>query len=652
MFGVKLEDYSHWVNGGRLQAKLFADHKNLLALFSDKVRPITCTRPSRDKMTRWGMNLMRLTYTIHHIDGIHNHLADLGSRWGNRFARAKAEASRAVGLSGGANMLMSSRTSASKKALRLPKSKVDDDVVKSDLDVKEFILPSAKGLVDRDVLNAVQKQFAGQKPEGLMQGGANPSLWQNKMGLVWVPDGAKVVQKLLYALAHQGLSGHRGATVTTAILSEEVFWSTMAADVAKWRSLCLQCLKNAQGDLLVPRPLGSSLVPEYPGEVVSTDYIKMGMSRSGFVYVLMHVDKLSRAVQFSPAVAATAIHASRATLTWAARYGLPKYLISDGGSHFKNSLMEELAAVLGFDHHITLAYCPWANGSVEVVGKDLLWTCRTLLSELKFSADEWDLCLALIEYSIMHRKRTVLGGRSALEVMTGRKPDNAVRMALWTGVRLKDAQRGDIDMAVVDKYCERLERSLANLHEQVRDEGERRRRNQAMLTARAPAMRFNVGDLVMVPAENNMANPIRHSKVMCRWQGPYEVVWSVSEVEYVVRLLGDEREACVHWRRMRRLAGPGIAITKELKDSAQHDKQKFLVESFEDWSVNTDGEVDLLVKWRGHDDSNNTWEPLEQLVGDVPVLVATYVKENKGWPDLERGHRNAVRANRASKKKK
>ena len=59
VFGVKLEDYSHWVNGGRMAAKLFADHKNLLALFDDKVRLVTCTRPSRDKMTRWGFNLMR-----------------------------------------------------------------------------------------------------------------------------------------------------------------------------------------------------------------------------------------------------------------------------------------------------------------------------------------------------------------------------------------------------------------------------------------------------------------------------------------------------------------------------------------------------------------------------------------------------------------
>ena len=60
----------------------------------------------------------------------------------------------------------------------------------------------------------------------------------------------------------------------------------------------------------------------------------------------------------------------------------------------------------------------------------------------------------------------------------------------------------------------------------------------------------------------------------------------------------------------------------------------------------------MLVKWHGHDETNNTWEPMEQLVADVPVLVAKYVKENKGWPDLERAHRNAVRAHRASKKKK
>ena len=101
------------------------------------------------------------------------------------------------------------------------------------------------------------------------------------------------------------------------------------------------------------------------------------------------------------------------------------------------------------------------------MGKDLVWTCHTLLSELKFTVDEWDLILPLIEMSIMHRRRKTLGGRSALEVLTGRRPDNAIRLAMWSGTRLKDAKRGDVEMKLVDKYCDRLEESLANMHEQV-----------------------------------------------------------------------------------------------------------------------------------------------------------------------------------------
>ena len=81
---------------------------------------------------------------------------------------------------------------------------------------------------------------------------------------------------------------------------------------------------------------------------------------------------------------------------------------------------------------------------------------------------------------------------------------------------------------------------------------------------------------------------------------------------------------------MRRLADPGLAVTKELVESAQHDVQKFKVDEFLNWTVNADGEVYVLVKWRGHDDTNNTWEPLSQLMCDVPALVIKHVKDNAG----------------------
>ena len=42
-------------------------------------------------MTRWGLQLLEVYYTIHHVDGASNYLADLGSRWGNQFARRRLE---------------------------------------------------------------------------------------------------------------------------------------------------------------------------------------------------------------------------------------------------------------------------------------------------------------------------------------------------------------------------------------------------------------------------------------------------------------------------------------------------------------------------------------------------------------------------------
>ena len=80
-FGVRLQEYSYWVNGGRYPAALFTDHKNLIALFNDKARPLSCTKPNRPRLTRWGINLLSMKYIIYHIDGTENRLTDLGSRW-------------------------------------------------------------------------------------------------------------------------------------------------------------------------------------------------------------------------------------------------------------------------------------------------------------------------------------------------------------------------------------------------------------------------------------------------------------------------------------------------------------------------------------------------------------------------------------------
>ena len=79
-FGVKLRDYSHWILGSQHTTNLFTDHQNLLAFFDDKARSASCTKPNRDRLTRWGLQLAGLKYEIYNICGEENRLADLPVR--------------------------------------------------------------------------------------------------------------------------------------------------------------------------------------------------------------------------------------------------------------------------------------------------------------------------------------------------------------------------------------------------------------------------------------------------------------------------------------------------------------------------------------------------------------------------------------------
>ena len=88
--------------------------------------------------------------------------------------------------------------------------------------------------------------------------------------------------------------------------------------------------------------------------------------------MLMQADKLSKLTQFIVTEAPTTVPACRALLSWGSKYGLPEWLISDGGLHFANHAMELVAEKLRVNHHITLAHYPWSNGSIEVVGRALL----------------------------------------------------------------------------------------------------------------------------------------------------------------------------------------------------------------------------------------------------------------------------------------
>ena len=78
---------------------------------------------------------------------------------------------------------------------------------------------------------------------------------------------------------------------------------------------------------------------------------------------------------------------------------------------------------------------------------------------------------------------------------------------------------------------------------------------------------------------------------------------------------------------MIRISGPGLFVSQAVQNTGLHDLQRFLVQSIDQWSLGDDGEVKLLIRWQGCDESERTWEPLAQVYEDVEVMTQKYVDE-------------------------
>lgn len=167
----------------------------------------------------------------------------------------------------------------------------------------------------------------------------------------------------------------------------------------------------------------------------------------------------------------------------------------------------------------------------------------------------------------------------------------ALDLALWVGVKLEDAAVIDVAVDRVNKYCDRLQQAIDNLHEELLDQELQRHRSKMAKEANAArAHHFQVGDLVMVTVADTAMNPVNTSKPRLHWQGPCEVV-SVepgAPSELHVRLVGDNEDEPpkpVHWTRVRRFAGKEFHATPKIIRSAHHDWGKFKIRDFLGWRV-------------------------------------------------------------------
>jgi transposase InsO family protein len=86
----------------------------------------------------------------------------------------------------------------------------------------------------------------------------------------------------------------------------------------------------------------------------------------GHRYILTAIDRTSRWPEAVPLTGITAEECADAFVAgWVARFGVPATVTTDRGTQFTSATWACLASKLGFQHVLTSAYHPQANGMVE-----------------------------------------------------------------------------------------------------------------------------------------------------------------------------------------------------------------------------------------------------------------------------------------------
>ncbi|KAM2340125.1 hypothetical protein ACFX1X_019632 [Malus domestica] len=166
--------------------------------------------------------------------------------------------------------------------------------------------------------------------------------------------------------------GHFGTNRTALkVLECGFYWPTIFRDA---RTFCMSCDRCQRTGNIGPK----QQMPQTPifsveiFDVWGIDFMGPFPSSHGFLYILLAMDYVSKWVEAK----ATRTNDSRVVADFVktnifARFGMPRVLISDGGSHFCNRTIEALLKKYNVTHKVATPYHPQTSGQAEVSNREI-----------------------------------------------------------------------------------------------------------------------------------------------------------------------------------------------------------------------------------------------------------------------------------------
>ncbi|GJP47147.1 hypothetical protein CLOM_g6374 [Closterium sp. NIES-68] len=412
---------------------------------------------------------------------------------------------------------------------------------------------------------------------------------------IWVPNYPPLRQLLLEEYHDVLYAGHFGSNKTLTGIAKHYYWPHMADDVQKFVTSCDTCQrmkssKQKKAGLLQPLP-----VPEQPWQVVSLDFITgLPPTSSGHDAILVVIDKFSKMGHFIPThtTARTEETAQLFVRHIISQHGIPTTLISDRDPKFTSKFWKELMSLLGTKLAMSSAYHPQTDGQTERLNQIVE---QLLRAACKDDISKWDLHLPVLEFAYNNATHAATG-QTPFFLCYGRHPLTPQKPTTPATV-----QPAHDFITTMHQLWDRTHKRLLDIQQQQKRQADRHRNDHTI----------SVGDQVLLDTRNLDISHLP-SKLRPRFCGPFLVDAQVTPVTFRLRLPATWKiHNAFHVQLLKPYRDPNTIFVGRQPPPPPpvlvQNEPEYEVESVLAHRRRRNGTVELRIRWKGYDPSEDSW---------------------------------------------